>query len=74
MDKIESLNRLFVTYGITSETGRLVTIPSGVLGVYNSDIFNIRIDVAEQKAVYLPDEAEMLARTQKTIENALRVE
>ena len=73
VDKIESLNRPFVSYGISSDTGRPVSIPSNVLGEYNSDIFNIKVEIAEQKPVYLPDEAEMLARTKKTIEDALRV-
>lgn len=73
VDRIESLNRQFVSYGITSGTGRSVSIPSSVLGVYNSDIFNVKVDVTEQKPVCLPDEAEMLSRTQKTIAEALRV-
>lgn len=73
VDKIESLNRQFVSYGIASDIGRPISIPSGVLGVYNSDIFNIKVDVSEQNPVRLPDEAEMLASTQKTIEEALRI-
>lgn len=73
IDKVDSLNRRFVSYGIMSDTGRLITIPSSVMGVYNSDIFNIKVDVAEQKPVRLPDEAEMLSKTQKTIEDALKV-
>ena len=73
VDKIEILNREFVSYGIMSATGGSVSIPSSVLGVYDSDIFKIKVDVAEKKPVRLPDEAEMLSRTQKTIEEALRV-
>lgn len=73
IDKIESLNRQFVSYGIASDLGRPVSIPPSVLGVYNSDIFNIKVDIAEQKPVRLPDEAEMLASTQRTIEETLRV-
>lgn len=73
VDKIESLNRQLVCYGNTSDTGSSVSIPSSVLGVYNSDIFNIEVEVMEQKPVYLPDEAETLARTQKTMSEALRV-
>lgn len=73
VDKVESMNRRFVSYGIVSGTGRPVSIPFSVLGVYNSDIFNIKVDVMKQKPVYLLDEAEMLARTQKSIEEALRV-
>lgn len=73
VDKIDSLNRQFVTYGIMSDTGRTLSIPSNVLGVYNSDVFNIKVDVAEQKPVRVPDEAEVLALTQKTVEETLRV-
>ena len=73
VDRIEYLNRQFVSYGIIPDTGRSVSIPSSVLGVYNSDIFNIEVDVIEQKPVRLPDNSEMLSRTQKTIEEALRI-
>lgn len=73
VDMVERMNRQFVSYGIVSDIGRQVSIPACVLGVYNSDIFNIKIEIAEQKPVYLPDEAEMLARTQKSIKEALRV-
>lgn len=73
LDKIDGVNRMFVSYGVTSDTGRPVSVPSIVLGVYNSDIFNIKVDVMEQKPVYLPDEAEMLARTQESISEALRI-
>ncbi len=73
MDKIENLNQKFVSYGIISNTGQPVSIPSSVLGVYDSDIFKIKVDVIEQKPVYLPDEAEMLAGTQKTIKEALKI-
>ena len=73
MDKIENLNQKFVSYGIISDTGQPASIPSCVLGVYNSDIFNIKVDVTEQEPVYLPDEAEMFVRTQKTMEEALKI-
>lgn len=73
VDKIESLNRQFVSYGIVSVTGGLVPIPAGVLGVYDSDIFKIKVEVTEQKPVRMPDEAEMLSRTLKTMEDTLIV-
>ena len=71
MDKVENMNRQFVSYGIASDIDLSVSVPSGVLGVYNSDIFNIEVDVMEQNPVYLPDEVEMLARTQKTMREAI---
>lgn len=73
VDKIDSLNQQFVSYGVMSDTGRPISIPSNVMGVYNSDIFNIEVDITEQKPVYLPSEAEMIARTQKNLQEALRV-
>lgn len=73
VDKIESLSQQFVSYGNMSDTGRPVPIPSNVMGVYNSDIFNIKADIKEQIPVRLPDESEMLVRTQETIGEAFRI-
>ena len=73
VDKIDSQNQKFVSYGISSDTNRPVPIPSNVLGVYNSDLFNIKVEVSEQRPVYLPGDAKMLARTMNTIEDALKI-
>lgn len=71
VDELERLNRTFVSFGISSGTDQPVSIPSSVLGVYNSSIFDVSVDVAIQKPVYEPDEAEILARTMETLKEAL---